>query len=487
MKIFVAGATGVLGRRAVPLLIAAGHHVTAVARNPEKADLVHRLGATPSWVDLFDAEAVRAAVAGHDVVINLATHIPSLTKASWPGAWSENDRVRTEISKHLVDAAMVGGARRYIQESITMVYADGGDRWLDETTPFGPSPFAGPVKVAEANAARFTEPEGVGRVGIVLRFAMFYGDGASHTADQLRLARQGIAPVVGRADAYQSMIHLHDAATAVVAALDAPAGVYNLAEDHPGTRQQQAAAIAAALGRPPLWLTPPALAKAGGWAGAAMSGSQRVSNRAFRDATGWAPAYPDPWTGWREVVGPPQHAPKSERRRRILVRASLIYLAFQAAMVGVWATFAPQSFYTSFPGGGRHWVAVDGPYNHHLATDTGGLFLALLVLTVVAAGSRSRVLMRTAGLAWVVSALPHFLYHLTHRHGLGSADLAASIGGIGLQVILGALVVVLAPAAPVTPAPVTPASVTPAPVTPALGEPASGPVSRAGVQVPAPL
>jgi nucleoside-diphosphate-sugar epimerase len=413
-----------------------------VARSPEKAELLRRLGATPVTLDLFDAVAVRDAVAGHDAVINLATHIPSLTRAAKPGAWAENDRIRTQASTNLVDAAIAAHASRFVQESITMAYADGGDRWLDESTPHGDNPYAASVQTAEANAQRFTE---AGGAGVVLRFSMFYGAEAGSTTSQLELARRGIAPSFGRPDGYQSMIHLHDAATAVVASLRVPSGVYNVAEDQPCTRKEQAAAVAAAIGSPPLWQLPAALAKAAGKKAASVTSSHRVTNRAFRAATGWAPVYPDQWSGWAEVAGPTT-PPSTTSGQRLFVKASLVFLAVQAALIGVWATVAPLSWYRSFPGGGRHWVEIDGPYNHHLVTDTGALFLALTIVTLVALGSRSRAMMRTAGGAWAVSALPHFLYHATHRAGLGSGDLVASVGGLALQVVLGVAIVILAPA-----------------------------------------
>src|SRR5580765_982765 len=110
MRVFVAGATGVLGRRAIPALVAAGHAVTAVVRSPAKAALARSLGATPVEVSLFDPDALRAAVAGHDAVCNLATHIPPLTRAADPRAWDENNRIRTDGSRNLVDAALAAGA-----------------------------------------------------------------------------------------------------------------------------------------------------------------------------------------------------------------------------------------------------------------------------------------------------------------------------------------------------------------------------------------
>jgi nucleoside-diphosphate-sugar epimerase len=290
VKIFVAGATGVLGRRAVPQLVDAGHEVTGVARGPAKAALLRTLGAVPVTVDLFDQAAVVAAVAGHDVVCNLATHIPDLRRASLPGARDETSRLRTEAARNLVDAALAAGARRYVQESIAFLYPDSGDAWIDEDAVLVDGPLAGPGRAAEAQAARFTAEGGT---GVVLRFGLFYGAGASHTADQLRVAASGVAPALGRRDSFTPMVHLDDAATAVVAALRAPAGTYNVVEDEPATKAEQAEALATALGTVAPRLLPAGAARVAGTRAAHMARSQRVSNRRFRDATGWAPAYPD--------------------------------------------------------------------------------------------------------------------------------------------------------------------------------------------------
>ena len=154
MKIFLAGGTGVVGTRALPALVAAGHDVTAVARTDAKGDLVRSLGGEPVTVDLFDAEAVGAAVVGHEVVINLATSIPSLTKAARTAAWTTNERLRSEASNHLVDGALHAGAVRYIQESIAFPYVDNGDEWIDEDHPVDQvGPFSG-ARDAEAAARR---------------------------------------------------------------------------------------------------------------------------------------------------------------------------------------------------------------------------------------------------------------------------------------------------------------------------------------------
>lgn len=298
MKLFVAGATGVLGTRAVAQLLRAGHSVTAIARTPEKASAVRGAGATPVTVDLFDADAITAAVAGHDAVVNLATHIPAVAKAARNSAWAENSRIRTDGARNLVDAAVAAKATHYVQESISFFYLDGGTDWVHEDSLIEVPPFASAFQIAEAHAMRFADSGGS---GVGLRFAMFYGAGASHTTFQLKTAKRGVSPFPGPKDGYQTCLHLDDAATAVVAALDIPSGIYNVSEDQPATRRELTEAIAGALGRRPGFAVP-GVTKLGGAKTSYLARSIRVSNRKFRDASDWTPAYADPKAGWRQVV-----------------------------------------------------------------------------------------------------------------------------------------------------------------------------------------
>lgn len=299
MRIFVAGATGVVGRRAVHRLIAAGHDVTGVARSEAKAAELRAQGAVPATVNLFDRGAVADALAGHDVVCNLATHIPPMSRAAVPGAWATNDRIRNEASHHLVSGALAAGAGRFVQESITFLYPDSGHLWIDEDAPFEPVGYVRSVRRAETAAAEFTD---AGGTGIVLRFAMFYGPDSTHTIDGVKAARRRIAPFPGDPDGYLSSIHTDDAATAVLAALDAPPGTYNVGDDEPVTRRTHADILADALGRPRLRIVPRAVARLGGSKAELLTRSQRVSNRRFRQVTPWVPAYPSVRDGLPVVV-----------------------------------------------------------------------------------------------------------------------------------------------------------------------------------------
>ena len=438
MRVFVSGATGVVGWRAVRELVAAGHQVTGVARSDAKADLLRRLGAEPVRLDLFDAAAVAAAVAGHDAIVNLATSIPPTSRAALPGAWAENDRIRREVSANLTDAALAAGVKRYVQESISFLYPDCGTEWIDEATPLRAVPHAASVLDAEASAARFTE---AGGTGVVLRFGLFYGPDSTHTADSAALVRAGLFATPGHPDSFISSISTEDAARAVVAALAAPSGTYNVVDDEPVTRQRYSATLAAALGVPAPRPIPAVLAKAGGSKTALLARSQRVSNRRFRAATGWAPRAVSVADGWRAAVADLPY--REGVRRPLLARVVLAVLAFTALQVGLWAAALPRSCYDDFPAG-RAWVAADGPYNEHLVRDVGNLNLALLAVTVFALVRLGPLIARAAAAAWLAYGVPHLAYHLRHTDLYDSADLIANMGGLAMMVVLPGVLILLA-------------------------------------------
>jgi 2-alkyl-3-oxoalkanoate reductase len=300
VRVFVAGATGVVGHRLIPLLIAQGHSVTAAARSPGNRVELTRAGAKPVSADLFSPAALHAAVRGHDAVVNVATHIPSPPwRVVLRSAWAENDRVRKEGSANLVDAAIAGGASRFIQESFAPVYPDSGDKWIDETTPLAPTSYNRSVLDAERSAKRFTDS---GRAGVVLRFGAFYGPDAGHLADMIRMVRKGRAPLPGDPGAYISSCSHDDAATAVAAALVAAPGVYNVVDDQPLTHREYFDSLAAALGvgpprLPPRWVTP-----LFGSIGKLLARSLRISNLRFRSSSPWEPRYPSVRDGWPSAL-----------------------------------------------------------------------------------------------------------------------------------------------------------------------------------------
>lgn len=191
MRVFVTGGSGVLGRALLPLLAAAGHKVDAPAHGE---------------LDLFDAKAVREAVASADAVMHLATRIPPPERRADQAAWRENDRLRAEASRILVDAALAGRAAVYVQPTVTFVYPEDGP--ADEDTPVRDvAPHLRSALAAEGEAARFAA---AGRRGVVLRLGLLDGPGSES----------------GFGTLYQG-----DAGAALLAALEAPSGTYNAVRD----------------------------------------------------------------------------------------------------------------------------------------------------------------------------------------------------------------------------------------------------------------
>jgi nucleoside-diphosphate-sugar epimerase len=302
MRVFVAGATGALGRRVVPMLVRQGHDVSAVGRTAEKRAALAAEGARPIAVDLFDAEAVRRAVGDAEVIVNLATAVPAGLRIVLPWSWHPMDRIRREVSANLVRAA-VGGSTvgRVIQESFAPIYLDHGDGWVDESAPLRPTAYNRTVLEAEAQAAGFSRS---GRSGVVLRFGYLYGPGDPATRMLLEAVRRGWYPLIGDPDGYWSWVAHDDAAAAIVAALEVPAGAYNVVEDRPLRRREVAAGIARLEGVPlprllPRWAWP-----LGGATGSLLARSLRISNRKLRAVSDWAPRYPSVLDGLAAVVAP---------------------------------------------------------------------------------------------------------------------------------------------------------------------------------------
>jgi nucleoside-diphosphate-sugar epimerase len=300
-SIFVAGATGVVGRRMIPILLAEGHRVTAVGRTPDKRAALRRAGAVAVAVDLFDLAAVQRVVEGHDVVINLATHIPPSSRVFVPGAWRETGRVRRLASANLATALLAAGGGRLIQESFAPIYEDAGNHWIHEDAPVRVARYNRSVLDAEAAADRVTREGGA---GVVLRFAYFYGPDSDFTREAIRSVRRGRAPVFGSPAAYLSSISHDDAAAAVAAALALPGGRYNVVDDRPLERREFVDSLAAVLGVAPPKFFPGWVAALAGSLGELLSRSQRISNAKLRSMGRWAPRFPSAVEGWKAMAAP---------------------------------------------------------------------------------------------------------------------------------------------------------------------------------------
>jgi nucleoside-diphosphate-sugar epimerase len=297
MKIFVTGGTGVVGRPTVAGLLARGHEVRAAARSERAATSLRAAGAEPVDVDLFDPHSVRDAVVGADAVAHLATNVPPFPAMLKPAAWEMHNRLRTDATRNLVDAARAAGVPRFLKESITIVYADGGPEWLDERSPVAAAGLMAPTLEGERIALELGDVATV----VVLRFGLFYGGVDNRgTAEALRLARWHLSMVAGKSWAFTTAVHADDAATGVVSSLAAPTGIYNVCDDEPLTRGRAIDAFAKAFGTGRLFRTPNWMMRlVGGAPGAALTASQRVSNRKLTALTGWTPAYRSQVEGWQ--------------------------------------------------------------------------------------------------------------------------------------------------------------------------------------------
>lgn len=304
MKVFVTGGTGVLGRAAIRKLLARGHEVVALAHSDDAVEKLQAAGATAVRGDLFDPDSVRRAMQGADAVLHLATRIPPSSKMRKASAWAENDRLRSEGTRILVDAALEFDVQTFVYPSVTFFYADGGNEWIDKTNAAEqPTSFLRSTLKAEAQVERLTH---AGRRGIVLRLGWLYGPDSSHTRETLEYARKGTAAIMGHADAYQSWIWDEDASEALVVALEkAPAGIYDVVDDRPVTRSEMASAMAAAVGRTKLRRLPKLMVRlfTGPEVSEMGSRSQRVSNRRFKAATRWSPEVQSFQQGWQRLVG----------------------------------------------------------------------------------------------------------------------------------------------------------------------------------------
>ncbi|HEX4540728.1 MAG TPA: NAD(P)-dependent oxidoreductase [Acidimicrobiales bacterium] len=295
MRVFLLGGTGAIGRHALPALVAAGHEVSALVRTAEKAAAVKAQSATPVLASIFDRAVLFEAVRNHEAVVNLATSMPSTAAFAFRHAWEPTERVRIGGSAAVVDAALAAGVPRLVQESVSMIYPDSGDQWIDEDTLPDRYPNTSGNLGAEASAQRFTK---AGGTGVILRLGLFYGPGARHSEQFLAMARHHVTPLMGHPESYVSSIDVADGGAAVVAALQVPAGVYNVVDDEPLTKREYAQALATAASKRPWLRGPGRLALLLGNRLTSLTRSLRVSNRRFCEISRWQPRYPSARQGW---------------------------------------------------------------------------------------------------------------------------------------------------------------------------------------------
>jgi nucleoside-diphosphate-sugar epimerase len=285
MRVAVVGSTGVIGRCAVPALVEAGHEVVAVARDLTRADWMGDLGVKLVQADLFEPNDLAAAFAGADAVCNFATKVPVGYLAALGRSWRYNDKIRLEGSRLVASAARAAGVRRLLQESISVLYADGGDQILGEDAPLDITPATEPAAVAESQAEEFGDGP---RAAVVLRFGQIIGDDPL-THWRLRSAGQGRPVGTGDPDGWIHLLHTDDIGSAVVASLTVPGGVYNVGSP-PVRRRDLARGFAEATGRASVEFMGSLLTRLGGDRLEPLTRSHRVTSERLTTTAAWAPS-----------------------------------------------------------------------------------------------------------------------------------------------------------------------------------------------------
>ena len=303
MRVFLAGATGALGRPLLRDLVAAGHEVTGLTRSEERATGIRESGATAVVGDALDAERITALVAEAEpeVVVHALTAIPTaMVPKKMRELMKPTNRLRRDGTRILADAAVAAGARRLISESIAFAYEQGpGVRTEDD-----------PVRDDAEYTQAVRELERItlgtpGIEGVVLRYGWFYGPGTSLDRDgsQTEAIRRRQFPLVGKGTGVWAFVHTDDAARATVAALGAAPGVYNVVDDEPAPASEWVPYVAELVGAKKPWRVPRFVARlaAGPEAASGAVSLPAVSNAKARAELGWQPR---PWRdGFRDLLG----------------------------------------------------------------------------------------------------------------------------------------------------------------------------------------
>jgi nucleoside-diphosphate-sugar epimerase len=308
MKVFVAGATGALGRQLVPRLVASGHDVTGMTRTESKRDFVRSLGARPAVADALDSEAVARAVAEAEpeVIVHQLTALSGSFDMRHIDRWLEvTNRLRTEGTDHLLAAGRAVGARRFVAQSYAgWPFARTDGLIKNEMAPLDPDP---PQRLRSGlDAIRYVE-EAVTAIdwgdGIVLRYGGFYGPGTSLSsdphADVTAQVRKRRFPIVGSGSGIWSFIHIEDAATATVAAVEhGKPGIYQVTDDEPAPVREWLPVLAQSVRAKPPRRVPRWMGRllAGEAAAVMMTEVRGASNEKAKRELGWRPRY----ASWRQ-------------------------------------------------------------------------------------------------------------------------------------------------------------------------------------------
>jgi 2-alkyl-3-oxoalkanoate reductase len=303
VRVFIAGATGVLGRALVRQFVARGHTALGLARNDENARLIESLGGEGRAGDIFDADSLARAARGADAVVHAATSIPTKSRTNAQD-WETNDRLRRDGTRALTSCAARVGAGIYLQQSIVWLARPADGSFFDEAAEPRPDAVSQSALDAEKISAEAGDRHGF--KAAVLRCGLFYGPEAAHTRMMGQMLRKRRLPVVGKGTALLSSLHTEDAASAFVAAAEGGrGGLWHVVDDEAAAVKDLLAGFAERLRAPaprrvPVWL---ARLVAGRTSADFFINSTHTSNAKFRADFGWSPRFPSYREGLDGVVG----------------------------------------------------------------------------------------------------------------------------------------------------------------------------------------
>jgi len=317
MRVFVAGATGVLGRALVPLLVAQGHEVVGMTRSASKQELVRSLGARPVVADALDPDGVAQAVASaeREVIVHELTALSPMSVRNArhvERALTMTNRLRTEATDHLLATGRAVGARRFVAQSFAAWrFTRTGGTVLTEAEPLDPDP---PASLRPNQEANLHLEQAVTTInwgeGLVLRYGSFYGPGTAISlapdAQMAALVRKRRFPIIGAGAGVWSHVHIDDAAAATAIAVDhSQQGIYNIVDNEPAPVREWLPVLASALDAKPPRRIPRWLGRlaAGEMATVMMTDVQGASNGKAKRELGWQPHYPSWRQGFAQGLG----------------------------------------------------------------------------------------------------------------------------------------------------------------------------------------
>jgi 2-alkyl-3-oxoalkanoate reductase len=297
MRVFISGATGVLGRRVVKLLVENGHQVVGLSRSQANTDWLQRHGAEARQGDLFNQQEICDLAAGCNAVLHLATAVPTKSRTT-PADWATNDRIRREGTQSMVEAALHNNCDLYLQQSVAFIYGDQNGAWVDETSPLPVQQVN--ILQSAVDMEKIVQEAMVerGLPAVVLRFGAFYSYDSAQTQAMLAMTQKGFFPLIGDGEVYANFINVDDAANAVLSSIEncknAIGQTFNVCDDEPVTYRELQSYLAEKLRARKPFRMPRFLARLmlGSHTVEFLSASVRCRNHLIKERLGWAPQYP---------------------------------------------------------------------------------------------------------------------------------------------------------------------------------------------------